>query len=152
MPGVRDRIILFPRYTTLAGPGDFTTQPINVAAYSGGDITLWLGGVVTSGGGSISGDFTIEESTDQAVWWACAGGTATLSAGNSTTLSPTFTRAWLRIKFTMAPAGDALAVSTVYATGFIERRRAPPASAQASASTARDRNGRSGASRPTRRR
>jgi len=125
---LRDRIILFPRYTTFAGDRDWTTLPINVTAYEAGDVRVWIGdvaGVTTAG--PISAVF--EESTDQVKWTTCGGtGSAALAEGQETALAPLFTKPWMRLRINVQPAIGGDLVVSCYAVGYLERRKgaSPP--------------------------
>lgn len=119
MANVRDRLILLPRFSTLAGAGDFTTQAINVSAYEGADVSVWMGRMVGAGGSATA---TVQESTDQAVWVTCAGTSeVALSDNSEQTLTPTFARPWMRLKVNLAGTAP---VMTCYAVGYLEKRRA----------------------------
>ena len=120
MAGMRDRLILFPRYTTLAGGGNFTTLPINVSAYEGGEVRIWMGSPVHNG----TFEAVIQESTDQDSWTTCAGNSSQSLAANVEKLfDPTFSKAWMRLKIASNPAGSPEPVFTVYAVGYVEKRR-----------------------------
>ena len=119
MASVRDRIILLPRFTTLAGEGNFTTQAMNVAAYESAEISVWMGRIV--GDGSVAAE--IEESTDRVVWSLCAG---TSSVGmiplTEELLTPDFSKAWMRLKMLLSAGIDASPIATVWAAGFANKR------------------------------
>ena len=128
MANLRDRIILFPRYTTFAGDRDWTTLPINVTSYEGGDLRIWIGDVA---GVTMAGPITaaIEESTDQATWSTCGGtGSAALAEGVEVALAPTFTKPWMRLRINIQPAIGGDPVVSCYAVGYLERRKgaSPP--------------------------
>jgi hypothetical protein len=125
---LRDRIILFPRYTTFAGDQDWTTLPINVTAYESGDVRIWIGDIVgVTTPGPVAARF--EESTDQVRWTTCGGtGSSSLAEGQETALAPLFTKAWMRLLISVqAGAGGKPSVSC-YAVGYLERRKgaSPP--------------------------
>jgi hypothetical protein len=125
---LRDRIILFPRYTTLAGARDFMTLPINVTAYERGDVVIWIGDIVgPTTPGPVGAAF--EESTDQVHWATCGGtGSGTLTAGSETTLGPQFTKPWMRFLMSVAAGAGGDPVLSCYAVGWLERRKgaSPP--------------------------
>lgn len=129
MANLRDRIILFPRYTTFAGDRDWTTLPINVTSYESGDVRIWIGdvtGVTTAG--PINAVF--EESTDQVTWTTCGGtGSAALTEGQETALAPQLAKPWMRLRIDVEPAVGGDPVVSCYAVGYLERRkgaRPPP--------------------------
>lgn len=122
MGNVRDRIILFPRYTTLAGAGDFRTLPINISGYESGDVMIWIGTIVgpTSGGG-VTGTF--EESTDQVHWTECDGTSPALVSGQEVQFLPNFTKPWMRLTMSVALGVGNDPVVSSYAVGYLQRRK-----------------------------
>lgn len=124
MANIRDRIILIPRYTTYAGASSFTTEPLNVSAYESGDVLFWLGKIVGPAPGNSGVTVRFEESSDQMSWTLCGGtSTATLTPSSEWQFTPTFTKAWFRLKITLNTADANEPVATCYATGYLERRR-----------------------------
>ena len=123
MANLRDRIILFPRYTTFAGDRDWTTLAINVTGYERGDVTIWIGDIVgPTTPGLVSAVF--QESTDQVHWATCGGtGSGTLTAGTETTLKPEFTKAWMQFKIVIDAGVGGDPVVSCYAVGYLERRK-----------------------------
>jgi hypothetical protein len=120
---VRDRIILFPRYTTFAGEDDFTTLPMNVTAYESGDVMAWIGDVV---GPTIPGIVTavFEESTDLVRWTTCAGtASSALTSGQETQLLPALEKPWMRLRINVGPGTGGEPVVSCYAVGYLERRK-----------------------------
>ncbi len=128
MANLRDRVILFPRYTTFAGDRDFTTLPINVTGYESGDVMIWIGDVVgVTTPGPVSAAF--EESTDQVRWTTCGGsGSGTLTEGQETRLVPTLAKPWMRLRLTVGAAIGGDPIVSCYAVGYLERRKgaSPP--------------------------
>jgi hypothetical protein len=125
---LRDRIILFPRYTTFAGEADFTTLPINVTAYEAGDVMVWIGDVV---GPTVPGIVTaiFEESTDQVRWSTCGGAASgALTSGQETQLEPELAKPWMRLRVEIGPGTGGDPVVSCYAVGYLERRKgaSPP--------------------------
>jgi hypothetical protein len=120
----RDRIILFPRYTTLAGTGDFTTVPIDVTSYESGDVAAWMGEVVGPTTPGVVAAF-FEESTDQEGWTTCGGtGTLALVSGQEAELAPVLRKPWMRFRINVASGvGGSPPVLTVYAVGYLQGRK-----------------------------
>lgn len=128
MANLRDRIILFPRYTTFAGDRDWTTLPINVTGYESGDVMIWIGDVVgVTTAGPVSAAF--EESTDQVRWTTCGGtGSGTLAEGQETGFAPLLAKPWMRLRINVGAAIGGDPVVSCYAVGYLERRKgaSPP--------------------------
>ncbi len=128
MANLRDRIILFPRYTTFAGDRDWTTLPINVTAYEAGDVMIWIGDVVgVTTPGPVAAVF--EESTDQVRWTTCGGtGSATLAQGLETPLLPALAKPWMRLRINVQPGSGGDPIVSCYAVGYLKRRKgaSPP--------------------------
>lgn len=111
-----DNLVLFPRYTTLAGDGTYTTQPIHVTAYDRVVIVAWRGKITSGSGCSI----TIEASVDRETWVTLAGN----DPGEDTELqfASSLTKPWLRGKAKVELAPDFPVVSC-WAVGELYRRR-----------------------------
>jgi len=125
MAGKRDRAILMPRYTTLAGDGDYTSIPIDVSAYEGGELVAWRGKLVGPDAGTGSVSVTFQESSDQVTWSICAGtASGTLSENTETQFVPAFKMAWMRVKVTLTAGTGDLPIVSCYVVGYLTRRRA----------------------------
>ena len=123
MANQRDRIILFPRYTTFAGAMDFATVPINVTSYEAGDVVVWIGDVV----GPIPPGPVVpffEESTDQVRWTVCDGASPVpLASGQETQFLPELRKPWMRLRISVGSGAGADPVVSCYAVGYLERRK-----------------------------
>ena len=120
MSSVTDRIILFPRFTTLFGEETFDTQGMNVAAYESGDIAVWLGPVLPPGVVTA----TFQESTDQSVWTTCSGTSVTILTPQSEQLfSPSFSKAWMRLRVVLSTSRGDSPTATLWAVGTLDKRR-----------------------------
>lgn len=120
MASTRDRIILLPRFTTLAGEENFATQGMNVSAYESAEISIWMGRIV--GEGTVTAE--IEESTDGVVWSACAGTSSSgLTPQTEVVLTPSFSKAWMRLVVKLIPGVDLSPIITMWALGFADKRR-----------------------------
>lgn len=111
MSGRQHPLVLVPRFTTYAGPGDFTTSPVDVSRFLDGMIHMWRSALV---GTSPSLLFHFEESTDQEVWSQVAS--LDPGAGTEATLPLLFTRPLLRARVEIF-GGDT--VATCYAHGYL---------------------------------
>ena len=122
MANKRDRVILYPRYTTFAGTETFTTQAMNVTAYLSGEITVWLG--PTSGTVTITAHF--QESSDGVAWSTCSGdANDTLTPTEERLFLPVFLKPWMRLKLVQSDTASGQPVSTLWAYGDLIKRRAP---------------------------
>jgi len=120
MPSVRDRVILLPRFTTLAGVENFDTQPMNVAAYESGEIAVWMGPLL--GTGTVTAEF--QESTDGVVWSQCGGSASSLvTPQTEILLTPEFSKAWMRLRMILNIGTGDSPIATVYAVGNLDKRR-----------------------------
>ncbi|MCK6479529.1 MAG: hypothetical protein L6R43_05080 [Planctomycetes bacterium] len=114
METVDATIVFLPRFTTLVGPGEFFTLPLDVSRYAGAQFQVFLGGL-------SNGSFTVylEESLDADTWVL---GPATpegvvLGAGETRFFSYGFRLRWFRLKVKLLGGTDSLA--TCWAEGLL---------------------------------
>lgn len=118
MAGRLTPVVLLPRFTTLAGADTFRTIGMDVTEYSSGLINMWRSPLV---GASPTFAFLFEESSDQAVWTACAFTPSETDPGadDETQYTVTLKKRWLRLSITL---GGTSPVATCWAVGFLEER------------------------------
>jgi hypothetical protein len=109
--------VLFPRFTTLSGAGEYTTVAMNVAEYAGAILSVWRGPLI-----GLSGviTFTFQESTDRETWTTCSGPTSMdPGEGTEAQVSPSFTKRWFRVR---AELGGTDVSGTCWVLGSFESR------------------------------
>ena len=113
-------IVMFPRFTTIAGIASFKTAALNVERYSDGWGTVWRGEIL-GGGLTPSFEITMQESEDQQTWFTCGGSAAAADPGQDEERSLDFSIStrWLRAKIVLS--GDEPVV-TCWMVGFLKPR------------------------------
>ena len=71
MAGQQTPLVLLPRYTTYAGASTFLTLAMDVTEYSSASVNVWRGKLLGTDTPTVA--FSLEESSDQVNWTACAG-------------------------------------------------------------------------------
>lgn len=120
MSGRQYPIVLFPRFTTFAGAGTYTSLPIDVSAFESIRLYVWRGVLV---GTVPTFAIGLEGSSDRDVWAPIGGNPGDpgpfVEAQFLRLLRYQFIRA--KVITTSASAGDVAA--TCYAYGFLEKRQ-----------------------------
>ena len=106
-------LILFPRYTSLAGATSFASAPLNVRGFSFASLLFWRGGGVNL----TDLTFTVEGSQDLKNWETL--GTTSPNDDIETALGFSIDREWLRV--VAAPTGTNPTVC-VWAMGQFTKR------------------------------
>jgi hypothetical protein len=126
MAGELVPLVMFARYTVLAGEGSYSTIGMDVTEYQSSILNGWRGAVLPPAG-SGTYELVFEESTDQVVWTACTvvasgGGTAPWDpgAGQEEQFTATLRKRWFRVRVVLG--GSAAAVVTTWLVGFLELR------------------------------
>jgi hypothetical protein len=116
MPENTVPVVLFGRFSTLAGGSAFATLPVNVVAYETAMIHVWRGRI----GPTSAFAFALEESNDGTVWTVLISG----DPGTETEalMAATLTKAYLRAKVSLSDPSD-VPVATCYAVGELLLRR-----------------------------
>ena len=101
MSKVDSAIVLLPRFTTLAGATEFTTQPMDVSQYGGIQFQLWRGPFRTASP-TPAEKFTVylEESLDAQTWvlGPSAPGAHVVAASEPRFFSYGFRLRWFRVR------------------------------------------------------
>lgn len=107
-------VVFVRRFTTLVGGGTFNTRPIDAAAFSSANITLWRG--VNIGTTPVL-QFTFEDSVDGATWEEIKDATE-IEPSEATPTLVTFdvTKRWLRLSMALTGTDPG---STCWASGFL---------------------------------
>ncbi len=97
--GARSALILFPRFTTIVGKGDFTTAPIDAASFGSSQLELWRGDILDATGSTKFRVF-LEESLDGVIWQPPAATAKGFDPGanKSSVLSHLFALRWFRAR------------------------------------------------------
>ena len=116
MPGALVPLVLFPRYTALAGATEFKTAPLDVNDYANAIVNIWRGKMMGATGTLRS---TCEESTDQVSWTVCGGTTADLVHAEDTEVQVVahLQKRWFRLVLEVTANSVAC-----WAVGSLERR------------------------------
>jgi len=123
-------VILFPRYSSLVGPGDegppdhsYKTAPVNVEPYANAKLTFWRGAMV---GGAAMNPFKayFEESHDALTWTEATVSPSqpvtTVNAVGDYVVS--FAKRWFRIRIHTAANGSGVVSVSVWMAGVFETR------------------------------
>ena len=111
-------VVLYPRFTTLAGEGvQFFTFPLDVEAYEGARLTFWRGPILSSTAPVLR--FHIEESMDRDHWTALTGSSFDPAEDSEEEKNPRFSMKWFRA---MAEFVGGTGTVTCWAQGFLVRR------------------------------
>jgi hypothetical protein len=116
MPESTVPVVLFGRFSTLAGASTFATLPVNVVEYETAMLHVWRGRIRAT---STFG-FALEESNDGTVWTVLASGDPGMEA--EVLMTATLTKAYMRGKVILTDATD-VPVATCYAFGDLVARR-----------------------------
>jgi hypothetical protein len=121
MAGELVPLILFARYSSFVGAGDYTTLGMDVTAYASALVNMWRRAIL--GTGATSCLLTFEESTDQGSWSNCSVTTGsnpvTLQAETERLSVVTLNKRWFRAKVTLNGTGPSV---TCWAVGSLEQR------------------------------
>jgi len=109
-------LVLFGRYTTLAGEETFLTLPVNVIAYGSVDLLVWRGPMPSS----ASLFFTLQESMDRETWRDLSS-SFDPGAGTEVRASADLDGSWLRLKAEIQTGPD-FPSATCYAVGHLVKR------------------------------
>lgn len=122
MAGQLTPVVLYPRYTTLAGlPGSgdlfFSTVAMDVTPFQGGYINVWRGKLIGTGATKMN----FQESSDGVKWTLCGGTTVDLDPAENTETpyAPVFKKKWFRMTVELGATNNTL---TLWAAGFLEER------------------------------
>lgn len=117
MAGELVPVVLFSRYTTLAGPTTFETLPLDVRAYSEAVLNLWRGPL---NGPAPAVAFETLQSVDRVGWSQCPG-PQLVDPGSNTEAQYLWglTKPWFRLR--VIGLGPDFGV-TFWAQGFLVKR------------------------------
>lgn len=124
MAGNESALVLFPRFTSFVGSGDWTSVPLDCSAYGTAQIELWRGPLVGGGGGGTAtfGAF-LEESLDGVRWQPDAASAHAYDPGEgaSVVLAHVFSMRWfrIRIKLDQPNPGNPKPQVTCWAEGML---------------------------------
>jgi len=110
-------LVLFPRFTTLVGAGDFSSVPLDCSAYGSAQIELWRGPLIGSGT-QFRG--YLEESLDGVNWQPPAASAQAHDPGSglSIVLSHIFSLRWFRVRIGLTASANQPVV-TCWAEGML---------------------------------
>ena len=116
MPAADVPLVLFPRFTGLAGATTFRTVALDVNDYVNAAVNLWRGVLI--------GTFfraTFEESTDQIAWTTCGGTTVDFDPGEDAEAQVVahLQKRWFRLAIEITGTDPAV---SCWAVGALERR------------------------------
>ena len=120
MAGQQTPLVLLPRYTTYAGASTFLTLAMDVTEYSSASVNVWRGKLLGTDTPTVA--FSLEESSDQVNWTACAGsGVTDFDPGQEDEEQrvATLGKRWFRLKVVLGGTTPAV---TCWAVGFLEQR------------------------------
>lgn len=109
------RMVIFPRYTTLAGTVPVYTMPVDVRMFGSAILVAWMGTGIGATPATV--EFKVQESTDLSVWSDVA--TINPSGPDGTVTSVSLDMPWLRVKATVAGGDPGVAF---WMTGELVRR------------------------------
>lgn len=117
-------IVFLPRFTTLVGPGTYTTQPLDVSQFASAQFQVWRGVQVGSSGLDVTKvKVFLEESLDCQEWvlGASAPRGVTIPYSESRLFSYGFRLRWfrLRVEITAPGEGSVAGLVTMWAEGIL---------------------------------
>jgi hypothetical protein len=115
MASIDSQIVIFPRFTSLAGTGSFASAPIDVSGYGGLQLQVWFGEFINASGESHF-KVHLEESLDAIVWPDEARFTLDLDVSKTyatTFLSFGFRLRWFRVRVEITGSPDLMATCWV---------------------------------------
>lgn len=117
MSGVMVPLVLVPRYTTYAGPADFTTIGVDVTEYSEASIAVWRGNLA-----GAPGTFALnfQGSLDQKTWGNLLGSDQDPGALTEVLYEFQLKLPYLRMILKLTGTD---AVVTAYACGYLRARQ-----------------------------
>ena len=125
MSGKAFLAIFLPRYSTLAGAGEFVTLPFDATRFERVSMHVWRGQMVgTNPGFSVS----FEESTDKDGWFSLNPTGADPGQYTEQVYSYDLARRYLRVRIVLGGTGP---VATCYAFARLEKRREGVATVEA---------------------
>jgi len=104
MAGEATRVMLFPRYSSLAGATSFVSAPFNTRTFYECNLTMWRG----TGVGVTTFSVNAQLSQDMRYWLAADGSPWTISADTETDEVVALDREWMRLVVTLT-GSDAMA-------------------------------------------
>jgi len=110
-------VVLFGRFTTIAGEDKFETVPIAVSEYSEIELTVWRGKLEDAGHTFI---LELQESMDQETW-SNIGAVSPTSAGQ-VSLSADISRSYLRAVAELQAPG-AFPILAIWVAGWLKKRQ-----------------------------
>jgi hypothetical protein len=123
MKGALIPAAILPRFTSYAGPGTFTTAPLDVTPFARAELVFGRGVRV---GGAASDPFRVyfEESHDASVWTEAATSLSqpVTEAGRSDALTIEFTKRWFRVRTELLGASGGVVGITMWLTGGLDLR------------------------------
>lgn len=124
MAGELTPVVLFSRFTTVAGAGAsagelvFATVAMDVTPFQSGLINIWRGKVL---GTSATMKMNLEESSDGVKWTTCGGTSLNFEPAENveTQYAPILKKKWFRMTVELGNPNNTL---TLWAAGFLESR------------------------------
>ncbi|MCE9634251.1 MAG: hypothetical protein K8T90_00975, partial [Planctomycetes bacterium] len=121
-------IVFLPRFTTLVGPGTYTTQPLDVSQFASAQFQAWRGVQACSSGlDATKVKVFLEESLDCQDWVLGASAPRGITIPYTATrlFSYGFRLRWfrLRVEITAPGTGDVAGLVTMWAEGILRHVR-----------------------------
>ena len=120
MSGLYVPLVLIPRFTSYLGAGQFTTEPLDVTAFSKGVVTVWCGPLIGATGASL--EFIFEMAEDPDVWTEFPFVDPIFTPNGSDVVELPLTMRWLRLKLTLDDDAAGVVALTCWAMGSLEKR------------------------------
>jgi len=119
MTGEMVPLVVLPRFTSYVGAGTFSTAPMDVSEFTGGEVTFWRGPLV---GGAAMAPFTTHfEGSHDALNWTAVSPPVT-SANASSWFALPFPKRWFRVRVVLQADGSGVVGISLWLAGAIERR------------------------------
>jgi hypothetical protein len=119
MMGEMVPFVMLPRYSSFVGPGTYATAPVDVEAFTGGEVVFWRGPLV---GGGTSPFTTYFECSHDALTWTTAAPSVNTANTESTFPLP-FSKRWFRVRVVLVgDPTDGLVGISLWLVGTVERR------------------------------
>jgi hypothetical protein len=119
MSRAQSGLILFPRFTTFVGAGDFATAALDVSAFGSAQIEFWRGPFIAADDAKFR--LYMEESLDGVAWYPLPANARghDPGEGKSVVLSQSFAMKWFRLRAQISDIGSERAAVTCWAEGIL---------------------------------